>query len=154
FHRIHIFGEAFPVPLDAFGKRCAWNVFNAFHETEQPFALFGLARRKADAAVTHDGRGHAMKGGGLEIGIPSDLTVIMRMHIDEAGRHDLALRIDFLTAGTGNLADSGDGAPVYGDIRLDGFAARAVINGAAPDNDVMLAHGCFLPVALMAFAQG
>ena len=98
FDRIHIFSEALPVPLDAFGKRCARNVFNAFHETEQPFALFGLARRKADAAVTHDGRGHAMKSGGLEIGIPGDLAVIMRMHIDETGRHDLALRIDFLTA--------------------------------------------------------
>src|SRR5690606_38214148 len=152
FNRIHIFGEALPVPLDAFGKRGTRNVLNAFHEAKQPLALFRLAGRKADAAIAHDGRGDTVECRGLEIGVPGNLAVIMRMHIDEAGRHDLTLRIDLLAARGRNLADSGDGAPVNGNIRLDGFAAGAVINGAAPDYDVMLAHGYFLPIALMAFA--
>ena len=140
FHRVHILREALPVPLDAFGKRRTRNIFDTFHQPKQPFALFGLAGREADAAIAHDGGGHAVKGRGLEIRVPGHLPVVMRVNVDEARRHDLAARVDFLGARTRNLAHLDDGRAGNGDIRLDGAPARAVENGPAADHDVM-AHG-------------
>ena len=140
FHRIHIFGEALPVPLDAFGKRRTRNILDTFHQAEQPFALLRLAGRKAHAAIAHYGGRHAMEGRGLEIGVPGDLAVIMRMHIDEARRDDLAARVDFLRARARDLADLDDAAARNGDIGVDGLRPRPVEHGAAADHDIV-AHG-------------
>src|SRR5690606_31745415 len=87
--------------------------------------------------IAHDGGGDAVKGRGLEIGVPGDLAVIMRVHIDEAGGHDLAARVDFLAAAAFDLADGDDGAAVNGDVGLDGLSPGSVVNGAAADHEIV-----------------
>ena len=89
FDRIHIIGKALPVPLDAFRKGGAGNILDAFHEAQQPVALFGFAGGETDTAIAHHGGGDAMECRGLKIGVPCDLSVIMGVDVDETRCDDL-----------------------------------------------------------------
>ena len=87
---VHIFGEGFPAPFDAFGERCARNVLDAFHQLDEPVVLVGAGGGKADAAVAHDDRGHAMPARRCDQRIPRHLTIVMCVNVDPARRHDMA----------------------------------------------------------------
>ena len=143
FHGIHIVGKAFPVPLDAFDKRRTRNIFHALHQADQPVMPLRLAGRKAHAAIAENGGGHAVKGRGLEIGVPGDLAVIVGVDIHETRRDDLAARVDLLAPAIAHRADFGNDAIVDGDVALERRAAQPVIDGAILDHEIM--HGFFLP---------
>ena len=60
FQCVEIFGERLPVPSHTLGERAPRDVFNAFHQTDQPLLLVRRCRSKADATVAHHDRRNAM----------------------------------------------------------------------------------------------
>ena len=135
--RVEIAGEAFPFPLQTLGHGSAGNILHAFHQADQPFALFRGCGRKADAAIAHDGCGDAMPGGGRQRAVPGGLGVIMGVDVDPAGRHQRALRINLAGCRACDLAHFGDPVILDGDVAGEGRLARAVGNGAAADDEIV-----------------
>ena len=78
----------------------------------------GLHGREPDTAVAHHHRRHAVPAGGREQRIPGDLTVEVRVHVDETGRHERAVGVDRLA---GELVDAADlGHDAVGDRDVGG----------------------------------
>ena len=94
--RVEVLGERLPLPLDPGRQRGAGNVFDAFHQADEPVVAIGVHGREADAAVAHHDRGHAVPARGREQRIPGDLTVEVRVHVDEAGRDERAVGVERL----------------------------------------------------------
>ena len=136
---IEIFGEVFPLPVDAFGERGTGNVFDAFHQLDEELVIAGSHRRKAHAAIAHHGGRDAMPARRREHGIPARLAVIMRMDVDPAGRDQHALGIEFAACGSGDRAHFDDTLPLNGDIALERRTARAVDNRAVANDQIV--HG-------------
>ena len=61
----------------------------------------------------------------------------MRVHVDEARRHELATRVDFLAAASGNLADCDDRVALDGDIALARGRAGPIGDRAAANDEVV-----------------
>ena len=140
--RIQIFGEALPLPVDPFGKRRARNVLDAFHQFDQELALVGPYRRKADAAIAHHRRGHAMPARRCEQRVPARLAVVMRVDVDPAWRHEHAFRVDLAMRFAARLADFHDTVAFDGDVALERLGARAVDDGTSADDQIV--HGLLL----------
>ena len=119
--RVEVLGEVLPLPLDALGERGAGDVFDAFHQADEPVVLVGLHRREADAAVAHHDRGDAVPARRREQRVPGDLAVEVRVHVDEAGRDERAVGVDRLARGAVDRADLGDDA--VGDRDVGGARA-------------------------------
>jgi hypothetical protein len=62
-------------------------------------------RRGADAAIADHHRGHALRQLGEHLRGADDVGVVMRMHVDEAGREHAAGGIDLLRGMPVELAD-------------------------------------------------
>ena len=136
---VEIFGESFPAPFDAFSQRRARNVFNAFHQFDQPVVLVGAGRREADAAIAHDDGGDAMPAGRRDERVPGRLTVIMRVNVHPARRHDMAAGVDFALCRATHSADFGDNAIADGHVCHAGRCPCAVHQCTAANNQIM--HG-------------
>ncbi len=54
----------------------------------------GPHRGEPDAAVAHHQRRHAVPARGRELRIPGDLAVVVRVHVDPAGRDEQSPRVD------------------------------------------------------------
>ena len=57
---IQILGKRLPIPGHALGQSAPGNIFNAFHQTDQPLLPVGRSGRKADTAIAHYNCGHTM----------------------------------------------------------------------------------------------
>ncbi len=76
-------------------------------------------------------------GIGAEL-VPKHLGVHMGVAVDEAGRHHMALGVDYLIRGLAvKLADGGDSAVADGDIGAVTRRAGAVDHGAALDDEIV-----------------
>ena len=105
---VEVLGKGFPIPCNTFTQCCTGNVFDALHQLDEELVLVGLGRGEPDPAVAHHQGGHAVRRGRLELGIPCGLTVIVRMDVDEARRHQQAACIDLASATADVSADSGN----------------------------------------------
>ena len=139
---IEIFGEGFPVPGQALDHDHLGHVFNALHELDQDLALIGLAGRKPDAAIAHHHRGHAVAGRRRKPMLPGGLTVEVGVNVDKARGHQQALGIDLLKGRATDLADGGNAAVLDRDVGDARLAAKAVMDGAAADDQVVVGHKC------------
>ena len=74
----------------------------------------GMRGRDAVAAVTGDDRGHAVPTRRRQGRIPQHLRVVVRVDVDEPGRHDAPGRIDLASRRT--VADLDD--PTVGDADI------------------------------------
>ena len=91
------------------------------------------AGRKPYPAIAHDRRRDTVNGRRGKIVAPSDLAIIMGVHIDKAGRDHFAFCVDFFAATRGNLTDMADVPVIDGDI---GFTPRR----AGPVNDETISN--------------
>ena len=121
---------------DAFRKGGAGDFLDAFHHLDQRTAELLLDRREADAAVAGDGRGDAMREAGIDRIVPNELSVIMGVQVDKAGRYECALCIDLLGGSARNLADLDDRAVPDRDVGGVAGIAGAVGDLAAPDDRI------------------
>src|SRR6266851_925288 len=100
------------------------------------------AGRETDPAIAHDGGGDAVLRRGRDVLAPGDLTVVMGVDVDKAGRNQFAAGIDLFAAFAQDAADFHDVAVRYRDIRFEQFTAKAVGNAAAADHEVwVIGHG-------------
>ena len=147
---VEVLGIALPcAPGHAFVERRAGYVLDALHELDQ---ILLAARRnggEADAAVAHHDRGDAMARGGVHVRIPGHLAVIVRVHVDPAGRNDAALCIDDLSRiARERLADRDDDPILQGNVAGHGVRARTIHEQAISDQRVehCLGSSCRRPV--------
>ena len=140
---VEILAEALPVPGDALGQRGARDVLDTLHQLNQPVAVARAGRREPDAAVARDHRRHAVPARGRHLGIPGDLAVVVGVDVDPARGHKQALRVDLAPGRAVDHPDFGDDGAVDGDVAVAERAARAVGDGAAPDDQVV--HRCSSP---------
>ena len=97
----------------------------------------GHQGRDADAAVAGDHRGHALRDLEAHVGLRQQRLVVVRVRVDEAGRHDASAGLDRLACRVaGEIADRGDAAADDADIGVEAGRARAVDDGAAADEEV------------------
>ena len=97
--RVEVLADRLPVPLDGLAQRRAGNALDAFHQADQPVVAVGGGGREADAAVAHDHGGDAVPDRRREQRVPGDLAVVVRVHVDEAGRDGEAGGVDLLATG-------------------------------------------------------
>ena len=94
------------------------------------------ARREAHAAVTHHERGHAVAERRVELVVPGDLAVVVRVDVDPARRDHRALGVDRAVA-VEPAADRGDPVAVDADVAGEPCGPRAVDDRAAPDHQIV-----------------
>ena len=97
-----------------------------------------LHRRGGKAAIAGEHRGDAVEAAHRRIRIESDLRVIMRVGIDDAGSDDAPVRVDLLCRG-GVLqpGEPGDAAVLDADVDPPARQAGAVDEHAAPHDKVI-----------------
>ena len=134
---IHEFGKGLPLPGQACGEDGIGNLLDAFHQVHQRAAMMFLHRGEADTAIAEHDRGDAMPARRREQRIPHRLAVIVRVHVDPAGRDQKPCGVDLPPGGTELAADRGDPVAFDGHITRECRFAGAVDDGAAANNDVM-----------------
>ena len=133
---VEVFGERLPREIDAFGEGGSGNVLYSLHQLDEPLLGAGLHRREPDATVAHDECGDAMQGARLEQLVPRRLTVVVRVHVDEAGGDEQTLGIDDLVR-LAEIGTDGDDAAVGDcDVGDAPVGASAVDNGAVGDQQI------------------
>jgi len=138
FERVEIVGEACPVERHAGGHHDMRNVLHPFHQADHEILVPFPARGEADAAIPHDDGGDTMVRGRRHPAFPGDLTVIMSVDVDEAGRHDQAAGVDFLFRGAMNLSDLDDQAVLYRHVGRHSLAAASIDDGSAADDQLII----------------
>ena len=147
---IHIFGEAFPIPGQAFGQHNLWQILHAFHQLHEHIAPIRPARREAHAAIAKQRRGHAIDGRRKQPAAPSRLGIVMRVDIHKARRDDQPLGIDFIRTARRNFTDFYNTAITNGDIGFIRRRAGAIHQRATTNDQACIAcHGGFLQVFRM-----
>src|SRR5690606_18679304 len=99
-------------------------------------------RGEPDPAVAGDHGGDAVPGGGHHPLVPGGLAVVVGVDVDEAGRDQQAVGVDGAAPDAVDPAHLGDDAAGDGHVRGAGLGAGAVDDGAAADDEVVVAHGC------------
>jgi hypothetical protein len=129
-------------------RSSAGDVLDPFHQLDQLFPVGGLAGGEPDAAIAHDRGGDAVPGRGRQMVVPYRLRIVVGVDVDEAGRDQLALGVDFLGAAFCDLADHSDAVAGDADIGFDGRTAGAIDDGAAADDQVEFGHWTLLGACL------
>src|SRR6185295_5768514 len=94
-----------------------------------------LIRPGGTALAEHVGR-HALEDLAHRPAIFEDGEIGMGVHVDEAGRDDEALGVDFALALGGDPADRGDLAALDGEVAVEPGVARAIDDLAVAKNEV------------------
>ena len=119
---VEVLGEGLPSPPHALRERGAGDVLDALHQFDEPLAFAGPHWCEPDTAVTHDHGGDAVPARRREVRVPGDLTVVVRVDVDEAGCHEMTGGVDDLVGlGVAQRAlgvDAGDEAVAHGDVGL------------------------------------
>jgi hypothetical protein len=142
---IQIFRKRLPVPAHAELHGTERDRLDAVHHPHVELAILGPGRRKAESALTDADRRDAEPAGQRRVGIPVELSVVVRVEIDRTRRHDATSRVDFLRpAGLDATAHAGDAAVLDADVGLVARHPGAVHDGAATNHEIELGHGLFL----------
>src|SRR4029453_10855465 len=96
--------------------RRAGNALDTFHEADEPVVTVGRGGREPDTAVAHDDRGDAVPDRRREQRVPRDLTVVVRVYIDETGRDREAVGVELLAPALLDVADFSDDPTVDRDV--------------------------------------
>ena len=133
---VEVFREGLPLPVDALGEGGAGDVLHPLHELDEEVLLARADRREADAAVAHDGGGHAVPAGGGHDGIPGGLAIVVGVDVHPAGGDNEPVGVDLAPGRALDLANGNDAVALDSDVPDDGRRARSVHEGSAPDDQV------------------
>src|SRR5262252_6190089 len=140
--RIEEIGKALPLPGQSIVEHDAWDLLDAFHQLHQRAAVLRANGSEADAAIAEHRGGHAVPARRPEQRVPHRLSIVMRVHVDPAGRHQQTRGVDLAPSRTllaSNACDTlSRDCHVAGKRRLAG----TIDNGAAANDDVV--HRSFL----------
>ncbi len=139
---VEILGERRPrTPRHTLVQRGAGNVFYAFHELDQRRLLTRRTRCETDSAVAHHQRGDAVAERRVELVVPRDLAVVVRVHVDPTGRDDRAVGVDRALA-IELAADRSNVPVVDGNISGESFGAGPVDDRSAANYELMCHRSC------------
>ena len=138
--RVHEIGKGLPLPGQSCRQHRVRDFLDPFHQVHQGLAMMLLHRRETDAAIAEHHGGHAMPARGRQQRIPHRLAVVMRMHVDPAGRHHQPIGIDLAPGRSLLAADRGDLAVGNGNVAAKGSPAGAIHDRSATNNDVVHAN--------------
>ncbi len=79
---------------DALGERVGRHALDPAEHLQQPRDVLGLRRREGEPAVAGEERGDAVPRRGRRRRVPVQLRVVVRVHVDEAGRDEQAVGVD------------------------------------------------------------
>ena len=135
---VHVLGERFPTtPLNTFVERGARNIFDTFHQFDQRLLAARSNGRKANTTVTHHDCCRTVTGRRVHDFVPTHLAVVVRVHVNPAGRHDGTIGIDGFFGRLGDRATDFNNHPVaHANIALATIGSCAVNNGSTL-NDVI-----------------
>ena len=97
----------------------------------------GVAHRRAQRAAPHEHRGDAVAQGLVEGRVELDLPVVMRVDVDEAGRHPAPLGLDHRVPGSGlqrRLRDRRHPPVLEAEVAHGGRPPTAIEEEAVPDD--------------------
>ena len=142
---VEVLGEALPSPPHALLERGAGDVFDALHQFDEPLAFAGSHRCEPDTAVAHDHSRDAVPARRRQVGIPRDLTVVVRVDVDEARCHEMTRGVDDLgrlrVAQRALVVDAGDEPVAHRDVGVARVAATAVDQGRVGNHQVVVGRG-------------
>ena len=102
--------------------------------------LVFVARREAHATVAEQHGGSPVPRRRRQAVAPGHLRVVVRVHVDEARRDELAARVDLLGALGDIRPDRRDLAVDHGEIGFIGVSAGAIDDGAVADHQAGRGH--------------
>jgi len=135
---IHVLWEALPSPADPLGQCGARDVLDAFHQFDQLGMVGRPDRCEADPATAHRAGRDTMNRRGRELLVPADLSVVVRVDVDEARRHDGPACVDCLGAAFVAFAHGDDLAVLDAYVAGVPFAAGSIYEG--PSDDFQVIH--------------
>ena len=100
--------------------------------------LHGRRQRRVHGVLAQHLERHALGQVTQAPAVYDQALLRVGQHVDEAGRHRLAVGVDLGAAGDGDVGrDGGDAVAGDGDVGFVGRGAGAVVDEAAPDDDVV-----------------
>ena len=121
---INVLRECFPTaPLNSFVEGSTRNVLNALHELDHALLASWRAGGETDPAISHDDTGYTVAERWVHDIIPTDLAVIMGVHVDPSWRGVSPFSVNGLLGLTRNSADLRDHTIFDGKIAGLGPAA-------------------------------
>ena len=143
--RVEELGERLPVPREALVQDDAGDVLDALHQLDEALVVGGAHRREADAAVADHHGGDAVPRRRDHALVPRGLAVVVGVDVDEAGRDEQAVGVDRARRPLPSTRPTSVTTPSsMATSAVRGRRAGAVDDGAAADDQVVLAHASSL----------
>ncbi len=92
---------------------------------------------ETNTTISHYNCRHAMPAGRRHFVVPGRLTVIVRMHINKARRHNFSRRVDLFTTLRLDLSNQCNPVAINRHIRNEGGRACTVDNCSTPNDQIM-----------------
>ena len=133
--------EGAPVPCGPALERRQRNAFDAGHHAHHvvdiaPMDLGDAEGCDREPAVAPEHRCHPVQRRRRAIGIPQRLRVVVRVHVDEPGRHDLPGHIDGSHRGVVDVPDRDDAPVTDADVGAPPGCAGAVDHIATGEHQI------------------
>ena len=109
-------GEGLPGPLDARLHRLRRDVLGPFKVAEDEAGVGLRTRRQGETAVAHHDAGDAVVARARTERVPENLGIHVRVAVHEAGRHDVAFRVELPRRALPDASDADDATVLDGDI--------------------------------------
>ena len=119
-----VVGEAAADKAEALAHRLARHPLDARQHAREPVDVRGLRGVEREPAVAREHGRHAVLHRGRGDRIPVELHVVVRVHVDEAGRHGEPVGVDDAQRITRDAADRRDPAALHRDVRGEAETAR------------------------------
>ena len=134
---VEVLGEALPAPPDALRQGSARDVLDPFHQADEPVMAVGGDRREADATVAHHQCGDPVRERRVELIVPGDLAVVVRVHVDPTGRDDGTVGVDLPRGPPVDSAHVGHDPVIDGHVGGSTGRSGPVDHRPAPDHQIV-----------------
>ena len=124
---INVLRECLPAaPLNSFVECSARNIFNAFHKLDHALLASWRAGGETNSAIPHDDTGHTVAERWVHDIIPTDLAVIMGVHVDPSGCSVSPFSVNGFLGLTGDGTDLCDHSIFDGKVADLGRATQSI----------------------------
>ena len=145
--RVEPLAEAFaPAPVDAGIERGLGHLLDQSEHATERIALIDPQRSERQRAVAGDDGGDAVLDRREGIRVEAELGVVVRVRVDEPGRHDPAGGVEFSMRVAGLAADGHDPAVSDRDVTVAAGQPRAVDDQTVTDDEIEHGSSLVVPV--------
>ena len=116
FKATEILGEGFPAPVGAVFERCERHALDLGHHLAQIVGITWKQGRQRETTVATDDCGDAVVARWACRGIPQQLSVVVRVRIDDARGHNESRGIEHFGGRVGDVSDRNDATIADADV--------------------------------------